>query len=148
LRSSLLEIINAEAAHLELQRSRRERESRERLAAALATLRLQPPPAVIQWQQPAPVISAVKPRAIYPTFEGLLTMIDCRRGITLVLRSADRMVSFHSDNPLHLEFISKTSNAANEAACGPVRPEHRVVVTYRRGTNGPYLGDPIRIEYR
>ena len=75
-------------------------------------------------------------------------MIECRDGLTLVLRSGDSFARFHTKTPIHLEFTSKTSNAANDAACGLVRPEHRVVVTYIPGKSALSIGEPIRVEYR
>jgi tetratricopeptide (TPR) repeat protein len=130
----------------------RERNRREDLAAALNPLRLNPP-AVITAPAWPPVFTnaGVHPgKAIVPnpTFEGNLSMIDCRKGITLVVRSAEKVVKFHTDTPLHLEFTSKTSNAANEAACGPVYPEHRVVVTYIPRKSPASEGEPIRIFYK
>ena len=136
-------------------RFRRELESRDHLAAALNTLRLREPPVIIQMQQEEenapPSKGGVAPKGagtVHSSYEGLLTMIDCREGITLILRKDDQFIRFHTKTPIHLEFISKTSNAANEAACGLVRPEHHVIVTYLRKKVGDSLGEPIRIEYR
>ena len=75
-------------------------------------------------------------------------MIDCRDGLMLVLRSNDKVVRFQTKTPIKVEFTSKVSNAANDAACGWVRPEQRVVVTYRKSDNPAYLGEPLRIEYK
>jgi tetratricopeptide (TPR) repeat protein len=154
LRINLGEVKSAEATHLEREVRRRERESRERLAAALETLRSRAPSVVIGLEHQAATsptfqTSAARKAAVTRRrYEGLLTMIECRDGLTLVLRSGDSFVRFHTKTPIHLEFTSKTSNAANEAACGLVRPEHDVVVTYIPGKSTLSMGEPIRIEYR
>src|SRR5262249_44121718 len=126
----------------------------ERLAAALESLR-RPAPSVVVGLEDQAVSSprvqtstARKAAVVHRRYEGLLTMIECRDGLTLVLRSSDGFVRFHTKTPIHLEFISKTSSAADEAACGLVRPEHRVVVTYVPGKSTVSMGEPIRIEYR
>lgn len=89
-----------------------------------------------------------RPRIPTSTLDGFLIAIECRDGITLVVRASTGTVRFHTDTPRTLEFTSKVSSAADNAACGTVRPEQRVVVTFRRKTNGGFLGEPIKIEYK
>jgi tetratricopeptide (TPR) repeat protein len=152
LADTLARVRTAAAAQLQSESTRRNHEARRQLAQSLAVLRVSPPPAVAQYTAPAPLFTtprtARKPAVVYPTFEGLLTLIDCRQGITLVLRANNAVVRFNTRTPIKLEFTSKVSNRANEAACGWVRPEARVVVTYKPSREAAFFGDPIRIEYK
>jgi len=149
LLDTLNDVKSAAAAQLQSEQLRRQRESRRQMAEALDLIRMKNPVPIVEpvlWTYPD--VPPPKPKIVYPTFEGVLTMIDCRAGLTLVLRSGDKLVKFYTATPIKLEFTSKVSNAANEAACGYVRPEHRVVVTYRRTSNAAFMGEPIRIEYK
>jgi tetratricopeptide (TPR) repeat protein len=153
LSDTLTRLRTAAAANLQSESTRRDRAARRQLAQTLALLRVAPPAAVAQYTPPAPLLPtprrvARKPAVVYPSLEGLLTLIDCRQGITLVLRVNNAVVRFNTRTPIKLEFTSKVSNAANEAACGWVRPEARVVVTYKPSKDAPHLGEPIRIEYK
>jgi hypothetical protein len=148
LRHSLDDVRLSEKAHLAAEQAQREHDMAAFRAAARFAFALPPSPVVVADITHPPAAPAPKPRVVYPTFKGLLTMIDCTEGITLVVHSGDRVVRFKTKTPLHLEFISKTSNAANEAACGPVHTPPQVVVTYRPKAKSGFMGEPIRIEYR
>jgi tetratricopeptide (TPR) repeat protein len=145
---ALSDVQNANTAHQEREAALREKNSREQLAAVLNSLRSPAPPAIAGATSAYAAARTIKPIVRHPTFEGNLSMIDCRKGITLIVRNAGRVVKFHTDTPLHLEFTSGVSNAANEAACGPVFPEHRVIVTYIRRKTAGSEGEPIRINYK
>lgn len=149
LRTTLAEVQEAFNRRQESERQRRERESREQRASLFQRLRKETPPMNVRaYVWTAPPIPPPPPKVVYPTLEGFLVAIECRDGLTLVLRSGERIVRFHTKTPIKLEFTSKVSRAAEEAGCGPVRPEHRVVVTYRRSTDRSIFGEPIRIEYK
>ncbi len=149
LLEALTEVRNASTVHAAFERAKHERESRKQLQEALEILRVKSPPVVVTyelWRMPDP--PRRKPPISNPTLDGSLIAIECRDGITLVVRTSDQTLRFHTKAPGKLEFASKVSNAANDAACGFVRPEQRVTITYRRTSEAWSFGEPLKVEYK
>jgi hypothetical protein len=82
-----------------------------------------------------------------PKIEGFLVTIDCTRGVTLRIRVGNGHFELHADEPSRIEFTSYAANVSNAIACGPVSPELPVRITYRRGSDPRFLGEPLVVEF-
>jgi tetratricopeptide (TPR) repeat protein len=83
-----------------------------------------------------------------PQVEGYLTMIDCTKGMSLLVRVGSGTVQLHTDTPSQIDFVSYVTSVKEEIACGPVKPELHVVITYKRSTDPAFLGEPVVVEFR
>ncbi len=80
--------------------------------------------------------------------KGLLSLMDCREGLTLTLETDRGPVLFHTREPERIEFASYNLEVGVEISCGPVDPPMPVLVTYRKAPPGSeYLGAPTKVEF-
>ena len=80
--------------------------------------------------------------------EGVLSLIDCREGLTLTVDSDSGTYLFHTDSPDRVEFATFTSEVGTEVRCGPVDPPLSVVVTYQAAPAGSeFVGVPNKVEF-
>jgi tetratricopeptide (TPR) repeat protein len=82
-----------------------------------------------------------------PQIEGMLTMIDCSRGLTLRVRVGNGHVELHTNTPEKLEFMSYVAGVSDSIVCGTLKPELPVVIVYRSGREPRFLGEPIRVDF-
>ena len=63
--------------------------------------------------------------------QATLVRIDCHaRGITFVVKIADRVRKLSTDSFSHMELVTFTSGSGAEVTCGPRKPEDNIVVAY------------------
>ncbi len=107
--------------------------------------RAQSPPAsddsIVGTARPQPT----RPAAIQ--IEGFLTAIDCSLGMTMRLRVGNGIVELHSDTPEKIEFMSYVAGVSGSIACGSQKPEPPVRITYKRGPDAQFLGEPLRVDF-
>ena len=108
---------------------------------------------------PAPVSSnarigelvAVTPQRARPQgsqVTGVLTLVDCKAGLTLTVKSATDTLRLHSDTPDKIEFVSYVPSVSTSISCGVVAgPGIPVVITYRPTPGGPVAGEPLLVEF-
>lgn len=82
-----------------------------------------------------------------PRLQGLLTDIDCSKGLTLRLKVNGVTVELHTDAPNQVEFVSYVAAVKDAIDCGPVKPEVHVEITYRRAADPRFLGEPLRVDF-
>jgi tetratricopeptide (TPR) repeat protein len=97
---------------------------------------------------PPPPPPALRRRFEGERVEGLLTRVDCDKGMTLTIKSGDKTVRLHTSSPERVRFISYIPGGAGEITCGPINPAKQVVVTYRPSTDAKsaFIGEPIAVE--
>ena len=83
-----------------------------------------------------------------PQVEGLLMALDCARGLTLEVRLGNGVVRLHTETPSNIDFVRYVSTVKDSIACGPVKPEPNVVITYRPVSDPAFLGEPLVVEFR
>jgi tetratricopeptide (TPR) repeat protein len=90
-----------------------------------------------------------RPRPEGETITGLVSSIDCSKGMTLVVKTdGGPTVRLHSDTPQKIQFTSYTSNVVNTINCGPTKaPGIPVTVIYRPTPGGANLGEPLTVEF-
>lgn len=81
--------------------------------------------------------------------EGVLTRVDCEKGITLTIKSGDKTIKLNTTSPDRVKFISYVPGASGEITCGPINPPKQVTVTYRASTDAksPFIGEPLAVEF-
>jgi hypothetical protein len=83
-----------------------------------------------------------------PQVKGLLTLVDCRGGLTLTVKSATETVKLHSDAPDKIQFVSYVPSVSTSIACGPAPGQGiPVVITYRPTPGAAELGEPVVVEF-
>ena len=80
-----------------------------------------------------------------PQVEGLLSLIDCSKGMTLRIQVGKEVLQLHTDQPTTVEFTSDVPGIKDSIACGPLNPPVPVTVSYRRTGTSAFLGEPIRV---
>jgi hypothetical protein len=79
---------------------------------------------------------------------GLLTLIDCRNGLSLTLETDSGSHVFHTDIPDRVDFSGSAGNVGRELVCGVQDPPPGVVVTFRpSGESSEFRGVPDRVEF-
>jgi hypothetical protein len=79
--------------------------------------------------------------------EGMLTLVDCARGLTLSVRVGNAILKLHTETPSKVEFSSFVADVKDHVPCGPVKPERAVAITYKRSQDQAYLGEPLLVEF-
>lgn len=82
--------------------------------------------------------------------KGVLTQIECSdKGMTLIVKSADRTLKFNTNAPERVQFITFTQDVGSIITCGPIKPERAVEITYRASTDAKssFVGEPIAVEF-
>jgi hypothetical protein len=82
-----------------------------------------------------------------PQITGLLKLIDCSRGVTLRIQVGNGNIDLHSDDPGNIQFISTVAAVKDAITCGPVTPAINVTITYKPGTDGRFLGEPLVVTF-
>lgn len=79
---------------------------------------------------------------------GLLTLLDCRNGLTLSLVADGKTVKFHTATPGGIKFTSFNSAVTGQIACGPT-PGNGVpaAIVYRVMASGDSIGEPLNVEF-
>jgi tetratricopeptide (TPR) repeat protein len=94
---------------------------------------------------------AVNPQRVRPEgvqVKGILTLVDCRKGLTLTIKSDTDTVTLHTDTPNNIEFVSYSSSVHSSISCGPVHGDGiPVLVTYRPTPGGAAAGEPLVVEF-
>jgi len=103
------------------------------------TLRRTPEPA------PSPAPAPGTPLQTEPQVEGLLSLIDCSKGLTLRIQVGKEVLQLHTDQVTEVEFTSDVPGIKDSIACGPLNPPVPVTVSYRRTGTSAFLGEPIRV---
>ncbi len=79
---------------------------------------------------------------------GLLSLIDCRDGLTLTVEADTGTYLFHTDFPERVEFATFSAGVGSEVACGPLNPPSPVVITFQAAPEGSeFAGVPDKIEF-
>ena len=77
-----------------------------------------------------------KPKAGETQAQGTLVRIECdEKGITFVVKLADRMVKLRAASFRSVEMTSFSSDSGREITCGPRKTENNVVVVYAASTD-------------
>ncbi len=93
-------------------------------------------------------VSPEKARPAGSKVTGMLTLMDCRQGVTMTIKSDSGTITLHSDTPEKISFVSFVPGASTEIACGPARGGGiPVVVTYRPAADGHHAGEPLEVEF-
>ena len=72
-----------------------------------------------------------KPAAGETQAQATLVRIDCdARGITFVVKIADRFRKLNTDSFSHMSLTTFTADAGGQLTCGPRKPEDNIVVAY------------------
>jgi len=67
--------------------------------------------------------------------------------MTMRLRVGNGIVELHSDTPEKIEFMSYVAGVSGSIACGSQKPEPPVRITYKRGPDARFLGEPLRVDF-
>jgi tetratricopeptide (TPR) repeat protein len=155
--SRMRETQNAQVAE-DVAASRREDEA-ARLAAekrladhVVDTSTVAQPPATGAGARPKNgELIAVTPQKVRPQgtqIKGSLTLVDCRNGLTLTIKTDAETLVLHTDTPDKIEFVSYTSSVNSSITCGPTRGNGiQVLVTYRPTPGGANAGEPLVVEF-
>ena len=80
--------------------------------------------------------------------DGLLSLIDCREGLTLTVESDTGTYLFHTDSPERVEFATFSAGVGSEVSCGPLDPPSPVVITFQAAPEGSeFRGVPDKVEF-
>jgi len=159
IRDQAEELLSRIATYLESQAAMREYEERRKAAGiqtetASVDATSDTPPRLTRDGVPVPkpetdMTFKVPERKVEgPQVEGFLTNIDCAKGMTLQVRVGNGFVRLHTETPSKVDFVSYATNVKDEIACGPVKPELKVVIIYKRGSDPSVLGEPLVVEFR
>jgi tetratricopeptide (TPR) repeat protein len=88
---------------------------------------------------------------------GVLTHIECKKGLTFTVKTGGKTVKLHTDSAFSVEFIARDREGhavpSSPVVCGPVLgPDTEreegidVSVTYRPGRSGDSIGEPLTVE--
>jgi Tfp pilus assembly protein PilF len=79
---------------------------------------------------------------------GILTLLDCRDGVTLSLVVDGKTAKLHSATPSQIKFTSFNASVNGTIACGPA-PGTGVPaeIIYRPGDSRDSIGDPVAVDF-
>jgi tetratricopeptide (TPR) repeat protein len=79
---------------------------------------------------------------------GVLTLLECRNGVTLSLVADGKTVKLHTPAPSSLKFTSFNAAVSGSITCGPM-PGGGVaaVIVYRPKEGGDSIGEPLSVEF-
>jgi hypothetical protein len=79
---------------------------------------------------------------------GLLTLLDCRNGLTISLSVEGKTSKLHSSAPAEIKFTSLNAAVGGTISCGPA-PGSGVpaVIDYRPRQADDNIGEPISVEF-
>jgi tetratricopeptide (TPR) repeat protein len=84
---------------------------------------------------------------------GLLTLIECKNGLTLSVKTGGKTVKLRTNSAFSVEFIARDregrATTSDPIVCGPTREDGiEVSVTYRASRSGDSIGEPLIVEIR
>ena len=84
---------------------------------------------------------------------GVLLQIDCRSGLTFLVRTGGKTVKLHTKSAFSVEFIARNPEGqavvSDPVVCGAVSEEGvDVSITYRPARSGDSIGEPLIVEIR
>jgi len=79
---------------------------------------------------------------------GVLTLLDCKDGLTLSLVLNGKTVKLHSTNPGAIKFTSFNPAVVSQIVCGPM-PRNGVpaAIVYRPKNGNGDIGDPLSVDF-
>jgi len=79
---------------------------------------------------------------------GVLTLLDCKNGLTLSMVVDGKTMKFHSATPTGIKFTSFNASVAGQIACGPT-PGKGVpaAIVYRPQESADGIGEPLNVEF-
>jgi len=93
-------------------------------------------------------IDPVPPPVEGETVTGVLTEVDCSKGLTLSVNTGAAVVKLHTPAPSKIEFVSFTKAVTGTLSCGALRSGGVPVrVTYRPGPSQGILGEPLVVAF-
>ncbi len=94
---------------------------------------------------------AVNPQKVRPEgpqIKGMLTLVDCRGGLTLTVKSPTETLRLHSDAPDQIQFVSFVPTVSTSISCGPAPGAGvPVLIIYRPATTPGAAPEPIYVEF-
>jgi len=103
----------------------------------------------IEPNSPAPVqVDRDPPAPGTAKMRGVLTLLDCRDGLTLSLVVEGKTVKLHSDTPTQIKFTSFNSTVSGTIGCGSV-PGNGVPasIVYRPKQSQGSIGEPLTVDF-
>jgi tetratricopeptide (TPR) repeat protein len=112
---------------------------------------VQPPASEAGTRPKSGELIAVTPQKVRPQgtqIKGALTLVDCRNGLTLTIKTDVETLVLHTNTPDKIEFVSYTSSVNSSITCGPTRGNGiQVLVTYRPTPGATTAGEPLVVEF-
>ena len=94
------------------------------------------------------LITPAKPRPQGSKQQGLMTLVDCRDGITISVKAPSGIVKFHAADPSRIEFVSYVPAVSTSISCGVVPGNGLpVIITYTPTPEGPTAGTLLMVEF-
>jgi tetratricopeptide (TPR) repeat protein len=94
------------------------------------------------------LITPQRPRPQGSKQQGLMTLVDCRDGITISVKAASGIVKFHAADPSRIEFVSYVPAVSSSISCGIVSGNGLpVIITYAPTPDGPTAGTLLMVEF-
>ena len=87
--------------------------------------------------------------------KGVLINIECKNGLTLIVKSGGKTLKLHANSALSVEFVSRNSEgkalASNPVVCGRTKEDGTddgldVTITYRPARSGDSIGEPLAVD--
>jgi hypothetical protein len=79
---------------------------------------------------------------------GMLTLLDCRDGLTLSVLKNGKTARLHSSNPSAIKFTTFNPAVNGKVSCGPVAGSGvPVEIVYRPSTSDDIVGEPFAVEF-
>ena len=103
----------------------------------------------VEIDRPVPVERAVETLAPgNARIRGMLTLLDCKDGVTLSLLVDGKTAKLHTTRPNDILFTTFNSGVSGTVACGPL-PGKGVPasVLYRVGASGESIGTPLAVDF-
>jgi tetratricopeptide (TPR) repeat protein len=97
---------------------------------------------------PTPDTTAASPESGTAKIRGILTLLECKNGLTLSLITDGKTVKLHTPAPNALKFTSFNAAVTGSIACGPV-PGGGVpaAIVYRPKEGPDNIGEPLSVEF-
>src|SRR5262245_50202973 len=94
------------------------------------------------------LITPQRPRPQGSKQQGLMTLVDCRDGITISVKASSGIVKFHAADPSRVEFVSYVPTVSSGISCGVVPGNGLpVIITYAPTPEGPAAGTLLMVEF-
>jgi len=78
----------------------------------------------------------------------MLTLLDCRDGLTLSVVKNGKIARLHSSNPNAIKFTTFNPAVNGKVSCGPVAGSGvPVEIVYKPSSSGDIVGEPFAVEF-